>query len=315
MACRSSEVQHASGIPIFDAFLRDLTIETIRDPDHPGRLCLYSWDGRKYAITASASQGGCTYMAAPIGTGLAQKIRFPGTSKQFGSATKLSASITEFLCHYARLLPDAAAVLVAFTFASWFADSLPVTPILYLLGPENEASLVLRLLGCVCRRPLLLPREEGASDFYCFSRRHGLEFPRDRVLNHVLLEDGVLSSGRPVRGWLLARGGPMPKSVKHGQWVEATLRIFASDHTEHTGELRLWTDRSEMKQNADLFKHQRRGAGLYGSTKSSLRGTAAFLSQNRENGTRQTRPKFEAFSFRKLREAANAERAAKRSPS
>jgi thiol-disulfide isomerase/thioredoxin len=62
----------------------------------------------------------------------------------------------ELLSHYARLQHDAAVLLVAFAVASWFPDCIPVAPVFYLLGPENEASLMLRLLGCLCRRPVLL---------------------------------------------------------------------------------------------------------------------------------------------------------------
>lgn len=39
---------------------------------------------------------------------------------------------------------------------SWFPDCIPVAPVLYLLGPDNEVRLVLRLLGCFCRLPVLL---------------------------------------------------------------------------------------------------------------------------------------------------------------
>jgi len=46
--------------------------------------------------------------------------------------------------------------LQAFALASWFLDCVPVSPVLYLLGPDNEARLVLRLLGCICHRSVLL---------------------------------------------------------------------------------------------------------------------------------------------------------------
>ncbi|MDP9159843.1 MAG: hypothetical protein M3O09_06385 [Acidobacteriota bacterium] len=48
------------------------------------------------------------------------------------------------------------ALVVAFAFSSWFTDCTPVAPLLYLLGPENEACQLLRLLECLCRRPILL---------------------------------------------------------------------------------------------------------------------------------------------------------------
>ena len=83
-------------------------------------------------------------------------VRFPVTSTSFGSTAKLVASMREFLSRYIRLAPEAADLLMAFALASHFVDCLPVAPVLFLLGPESETSLVLRLLACVCRRPLLL---------------------------------------------------------------------------------------------------------------------------------------------------------------
>ncbi len=61
-----------------------------------------------------------------------------------------------FLSRYAYLSPDGAWLLVAFALASWFPDCVPVAPVLHLLGPDNEARLVLRLLACISRRPVLL---------------------------------------------------------------------------------------------------------------------------------------------------------------
>ncbi|GAC1692591.1 MAG: hypothetical protein NVS9B5_34830 [Terriglobales bacterium] len=69
----------------------------------------------------------------------------------------------EFLGHYAHLQPDAAALVVGFAFASWFVDCVPVAPLLYLTGPDNEAILLLRLMACLCRRPVLLSHLEMAA--------------------------------------------------------------------------------------------------------------------------------------------------------
>lgn len=62
----------------------------------------------------------------------------------------------ECLSRYVSLTSEGADLFIAFALASHFVDCLPVAPVLFLLGPENETSLVLRLLGCFCRRPLLL---------------------------------------------------------------------------------------------------------------------------------------------------------------
>src|SRR3984893_13815170 len=156
MSGRLAQAHRISDIQIFGAIFPKLTIESILDPDYPNQLRLHTWDRRKYATGPSILHGGHTYRPASIGSGLAQNVRFPAASKPFGSTPKLCASMLEFLSRFAQLLPDAAALVVAFALASWFADCVPVAPLLYLLGPDNEATLLLRLLGCLCRRPILL---------------------------------------------------------------------------------------------------------------------------------------------------------------
>jgi hypothetical protein len=133
-----------------------LIIESILDPDYPNQLLLHTWNGRKAATTQATRYRGCTYTPVPITGGLVHAVRFAATSKPFGSGATLTASMREFLCRYVDFAPEAAALLIAFALASYFVDCLPVAPVLYLLGPYNEASLVLRLLGCLCRRPVLL---------------------------------------------------------------------------------------------------------------------------------------------------------------
>ena len=62
----------------------------------------------------------------------------------------------KFLSRYICLAPEAAAILTAFALVSHFVDCFPLAPVIFLSGPGNETGLVLRLLGCLCRRPILL---------------------------------------------------------------------------------------------------------------------------------------------------------------
>ncbi len=149
-------INATSNIETFGLVWPDFVIESVIDPDHPNQLRLHTWDGRKATTVPTARHRGSTYTPAPIAAGLAQAVRFPSSSRTFGSARKLADSMLAFLHRYAHLSPDAACLLVAFCLASWFSDCLPVAPLLYLLGPHNETALVLRLLGCLCRRPVLL---------------------------------------------------------------------------------------------------------------------------------------------------------------
>jgi hypothetical protein len=98
------------------------------------------------------------------------------------------------------------------------------------------------------------PREARGSEAYRFSGRGSPEFPRDQVVNHVLLKVGALAPRRPLEGWLLATGRPMPDSLRDRQQLDASLAIFASNHVEYTTTIRLWTERLAVKPRS------RRGA-------------------------------------------------------
>ena len=159
----SVQAEELSRSQTFGAVLPNLMIEAIVDQSHPTQLRLHAWDGIKAATTPTVSFRGCTYTAAPVAAGLSRAVRFPGSSKAFGTAAQLTSSMLKCLFHYASLLPDAAALIVAFGLSSWFADCFPAAPLLYLLGPDNEATLLLRLMGCFCRRPILLSEVDIAA--------------------------------------------------------------------------------------------------------------------------------------------------------
>jgi hypothetical protein len=152
----SGQTKGLSSVQIFGIALPNLIIEAIVDRSHPTQLCLHSWNGRKARTTSTVSYRGCSYTAAPIAAGLSRAVRFPDSSKSFGTVAQLTSSMLKFLDRYARLPPDAAALIATFALSSWVEDCFVVTPMLHLLGPDGEVTRVLRLLNCLCRRPILL---------------------------------------------------------------------------------------------------------------------------------------------------------------
>ncbi len=130
-------------------------IDTVRDPNH-GALLLHTWDGQKSATSAAVQHQGITYLPGWVGNGLVQAVRFPTTSKSVDSPAKLILAIKAFLSRYMDLERQHLDLLLAFVLASWFVDCFQIAPVLSLLGPENEVGLILRLLGCLCFRPVLL---------------------------------------------------------------------------------------------------------------------------------------------------------------
>ncbi len=104
------------------------------------------------------------------------------------------------------------------------------------------------------------PRETRGSERYRFPGRGSPELPRDQVINHVLLEDGALTPRRPLQGWLLATGRPMPENLRNRQTLHATVAIYASNRIEYTETIRLWPERLAVKPNFAL----RRKYNLFG---------------------------------------------------
>jgi len=105
---------------------------------------------------------------------------------------------------------------------------------------------------------LQLELELGESDFYRFPGKNSLELSRDQILNPVVLGQSGLEPQRFHEGWFVATGGPMPKALRHGQWINATLAIITSDHNECSAIFRLWTERLEdrprrAERKYDLF--------------------------------------------------------------
>jgi len=172
--------------------LSGMIVEAVVDPDHPDHLCLDAWNGRRTTTTRKLEHEGVVYTPKQFAGGLVQSVRFAPPSLPFGSTTKLVSSLRHFLTTYARPQPEVVDLLVAFPLASWFCDCLLVAPLLHLFGPNCEVSQVLRLLGCVCRRPVLL----GDVDLGSLAT-----FPRGLAAT-LLLNQREL--GRGVRRALLA---------------------------------------------------------------------------------------------------------------
>jgi len=179
-------------IETFGEALPGMILESVVDTDHLGQLRLHAWNGRRTTTAQRVEHGGISYVSRTPASGLVQSVRFAPPSLPFGSTSKLLFSLRDFLSTYAHLQAEVADLLVAFALATWFCDCMVVAPVLYLFGPDSAVSQVLRLLGCVCRRPVLL----GDVDFA------GLASLPKRLGATLLLNQRDI--GRRVRRALLA---------------------------------------------------------------------------------------------------------------
>jgi thiol-disulfide isomerase/thioredoxin len=152
----SAQAQPTPGISSFGVVTDGFHLEAIVDSDRPCQLRFELWDGRRAKILDDAHHRGQKFLPATIVGSLGNAVRFPPAGQPFVSISKLIGSMQAFLTRYAGVPPETASLLVAFAFATWFADCLPVAPLLYLLGAEHEAAFILRLLSVFCRRAVLL---------------------------------------------------------------------------------------------------------------------------------------------------------------
>jgi hypothetical protein len=156
------------------AVLPGMMIEAVVDQSHTTQLRLHSWDGRKAATKPIVSFRGCTYKAAPVAAGLPFAVRFPSSSKAFGTATQLTSSMLKFLGRYANLQPDAAAVIVAFGLSSWFTDCFSVAPLLVFAGPSQRGDRSAAPYGVFLPTPYFVERDRrrGPSNSTPTSQSH-----------------------------------------------------------------------------------------------------------------------------------------------
>lgn len=83
-------------------------------------------------------------------------------------------------------------------------------------------------------------KQVGSCPMYIFPG--GDELPYDEVINHRLGERRRISAKRRLEGWLLGVGGLMPSNLHHGQCLDLSLAVVASDHTEYVVPLFVGTE-------------------------------------------------------------------------
>ena len=118
---------------------------------------LLLWNGVKARAAPQVEYGDCTYEASELSPSLYRATRLPKRCKDYGSIRELVRRIADLFEHSFHF-PDRESRLVAcFCLSTWLTDRLSIAPSLVIFAPDQGLGIeVLRLLGCVCRRPLML---------------------------------------------------------------------------------------------------------------------------------------------------------------
>jgi len=118
---------------------------------------LLLWDGKKANIGPFVEHGGCVYEAPDLAPSLCRAMRLPSRTIAYGSARSLFAAIADLFRHHLALPERESRLLASFSISTWLPDCLSTALGLAIFGSEQELGIdVLRLLGCVCRHPLIL---------------------------------------------------------------------------------------------------------------------------------------------------------------
>jgi hypothetical protein len=145
--------QESQIIPTSGEILHDGSfLELVRDPRDNARTLLLHWNEGKSTIAREFASDGRLY--AP--TGAASLIEhLPSKPAPYRSTEALFNGVADFIARYSGSDKEEAALLAFVCFASFFCDCSSMAPCLLLFGAPIPAVSLLRVMGCVCRHPVL----------------------------------------------------------------------------------------------------------------------------------------------------------------
>ena len=118
---------------------------------------LLLWARGIATVAEQVVHDGTKYKALPIDSTVFRAMRLPDRCLTYGSTRQLFASVAKVFTQHLGLKGSDAALLAHFAFSSWFPEFLSAAPWLSISGVDStQAVTLLRVLGCVCRRALLL---------------------------------------------------------------------------------------------------------------------------------------------------------------
>jgi hypothetical protein len=124
----------------------------------PGnRLDVLFWNGHQKSIAHQLEHDGRVYRAHDLDETLLRAIHFPSDANDYGTARQLFSQICKLFQRYVGLSSPESALMTAWCCSTWFQDCVSSPPTLVISSPDMDPAITLfRLLGCLCRRSLLL---------------------------------------------------------------------------------------------------------------------------------------------------------------
>jgi len=156
----------AAGVPLdstgavpidFRAFEDGTFVDLVRDLGNSQELKLLVHRGAAAGVHKSFQHSGTLYVPPHLDSGLLRAVELPHRFEPCGDPCALWRRVQECIHHYIDLPQEEALAVSAFVFHSWLFDCSPVAVYLWVSGPPYSGkSTLLRLLGALCRRGVLV---------------------------------------------------------------------------------------------------------------------------------------------------------------
>ncbi len=123
--------------------------------DH--QLDVLFWHKHRKTIAPQIEYRDRVYQAPDLDPTLLRAVHFPSDANDYGTARQLFSQIRGFFERYVGLSSPESALMTAWSCSTWFPDCVSSPPTLVISSPDVDPAITLfRLLGCFCRRSLLL---------------------------------------------------------------------------------------------------------------------------------------------------------------
>jgi len=132
-------------------------IELVQAPQGSNKPHLLLWKGTGATIATQVEYRDHIYEAPELTANFYRATRFPARCNNYQSLRELFNEIATVFDQYLQLSERGSRLLTSFVIGTWLADHLPISPNLVISGPDQRLGIeLLKLLSCLCRRPLLL---------------------------------------------------------------------------------------------------------------------------------------------------------------
>jgi hypothetical protein len=146
-------------------------VELVEDCQNPGRRCFAIWKDGEVRFSDKLEQDGQVFVPTAKDSKMLGCIQLPRGVEPYGSATELATCLESLISQCIGLDDRYLPVLANFVLSTWFVDRFLVAPYLSVVGlPQSGKTTLLRLLGLVCRRSLLLADISSASFYRACAR-------------------------------------------------------------------------------------------------------------------------------------------------